>query len=211
MKKIAHLILVLLILFVAGSAIYNYGFKPLGWNLPPPMKFNYQTHWLGIYTHIFASVIALLLGPVQFWARLRQQQRQVHRWLGRVYLGVGVLLGGLSGLYMSLFSLASPAARLGFACLALCWLYTGVRAYQTIRAGDIVQHRAYMVRNFSLTLAAVSLRVYLPLSMMAGMDFGMAYTAIAWLCWIPNLVLAELIWNRSARPLALVPPGSANA
>ena len=58
-----------------------------------------------------------------------------------------------------------------------------------------------MVRNYALTLAAVSLRVYLPLSMIAGADFGTAYAAIAWLCWIPNLLVAEVLCNRSRRRL----------
>ena len=54
-----------------------------------------------------------------------------------------------------------------------------------------------MVRNFSLTLAAVSLRVWLPLSMMAGIDFVLAYSVIAWLCWVPNLLIAE-VFNRGS-------------
>ena len=196
MKKIPAYILYLLILVVAANAIYHYGFTPLASAAPPPMKHVYQANAFGIYLHIFSAVVALLLGPLQFSARLRQRYRQRHRWLGRIYLGVGVLLGGLSGLYMSVFAYGGPVAKLGFASLALAWLYTGFKAYQAIRAGAIEQHRAYMVRNYSLTLAAVSLRVYLPLSMIAGADFGTAYAAIAWLCWIPNLLLAEMFWNR---------------
>lgn len=53
-----------------------------------------------------------------------------------------------------------------------------------------------MVRNVSLTLAAVSLRIYLPLSMLAGIPFELAYPAIAWLCWVPNLWVAEIVFNR---------------
>lgn len=160
------------------------------------MQLNFQTHALAIYTHIFASVLALLLGPLQFSARLRQRQRQLHRWMGRAYLGIGVLFGGLGGLYMAQFANGGAATKLGFASLALASLYTGFKAYQSIRHGDVEQHRAYMVRNFSLILAAVSLRVYLPLSMMAGVDFSIAYAVIAWMCWVPNLLLAELLVNR---------------
>jgi hypothetical protein len=53
-----------------------------------------------------------------------------------------------------------------------------------------------MIRNFALTFAAVTLRIYLPASMAAGMEFEMAYRAIAWLCWVPNLVIAELLFNK---------------
>ena len=196
MKTTAKFILYLLILVVAATAIYSYGFLPLEKAAPSPMKLTYQAHALGIYVHVFTAVVALLLGPWQFSARFRQRHRQWHRGMGRAYLGIGVLFGGLSGLYMSVFAFGGPVAKLGFAGLALAWLYTGFRAYQSIRAGAIDQHRAFMVRNYSLTLAAVSLRLYLPLSMVAGMDFGTAYAAIAWLCWIPNLLVAEMFWNR---------------
>ena len=50
-------------------------------------------------------------------------------------------------------------------------------------------------RNYALTLAAVTLRIELPLLQMAGgMTFDQAYATIAWMCWIPNLVLAEWLF-----------------
>jgi uncharacterized membrane protein len=196
MKTAARLILYLLILAVAAGAIFNYGWRPLGAGLPPSMQANFQAHSFGIYLHVFAAVTALLIGPLQFWAKLRLLRPRLHRWLGRIYLGFGVLCGGLAGLYMSQFANGGLVVRLGFGTLALVWLWTGFQAYWSIRAGAVEAHRAWMVRNFALTLAAVSLRVYLPLSMMAGIEFGTAYAFIAWLCWVPNLLLAELLWNR---------------
>ena len=40
---------------------------------------------------------------------------------------------------------------------------------------------------------AVTLRIYLPLSQMAGLPFDAAYQTISWLCWVPNLIVAEWI------------------
>jgi hypothetical protein len=48
-----------------------------------------------------------------------------------------------------------------------------------------------MIRSYALCLAAVTLRLYLPLSGAIGIPFDDAYPAIAWLCWVPNLVAAE--------------------
>ena len=86
-------------------------------------------------------------------------------------------------------------AKLGFAVLAVLWIYTGLRAYLAVRHGAIEMHRKWMVRNFSLTFAAVTLRLYLPVSMAAGVDFAIAYSIIAWLCWVPNVVFAEWRFN----------------
>jgi uncharacterized membrane protein len=159
----------------------------------PDLRATFEAHRTGIYAHVFASLVALALGPFQFAARLRTARPALHRWSGRVYLGVGVLVGGAAGLYLAGHAFGGPVARLGFACLALAWLYTGLRAYIAIRARDVVSHRRWMVRNFSLTFAAVTLRLWLPASVAAGAPFDLAYAAVAWLCWVPNLVAAELL------------------
>lgn len=182
---------------VAGYAAFTYGALPLGTLVHPDMKASFLAHSTGIYTHVFASIVALVLGPFQFSARLRQKHSDLHRWLGRTYLTVGVLVGGLSGLYLSQYAFGGPMARLGFAALAVFWLYTGLRAYLAIRCGAVNEHRKWMVRNFSLTLAAVTLRCYLPASMLAGVEFVSAYPIIAWLCWIPNVVVVEWKYNRA--------------
>lgn len=189
--------LAVLSLGVAGYAVVAYGLLPLGAFVHPDMQATFRVHSIGIYTHIFASAVALALGPFQFSSRLRASRLQLHRWSGRGYLGVGVLFGGLAGLYMSLHAFGGIASQLGFGCLALAWLFTGQHAYLAIRRHDVAAHRRWMVRNFALTLAAVTLRLYLPASMAAGIAFDLAYPAIAWLCWVPNAVLAEVLLSRT--------------
>jgi uncharacterized membrane protein len=195
MKLFGTIVLYFFAFAVAAYAVLAYTLLPLGNAVHPDMKLNFIAHKAGIYTHVFASAVALSLGPFQFSARLRQKFVRVHRWVGRTYLGVGVLLGGLSGLYMATFAFGGLAAKLGFSCLALLWLYTGLRAFLAIRRGAISEHRRWVVRNFSLTLAAVTLRIYMPSSMIAGVPFEVAYPLVAWLCWAPNLLIAELGFN----------------
>ena len=199
MKVLGTCIVFLLAFAVAAYAVLVYGFQPLGSVVHPDMKGVFQTHPIGIYAHIFASVVAITLGPFQFIASLRRRFVRVHRWMGRAYLGIGVSIGGLAGLYMATFAFGGVLAKLGFALLATSWLYTGLRAFVAIRRGDTVQHRRWMVRNFSLTLAAVTLRLLLPASQIAGIPFEVAYPAIAWLCWVPNLLVAERWFNKGNR------------
>lgn len=93
------------------------------------------------------------------------------------------------------------AATLGFAALAAAWLITAVLAYAAIRAGNEAAHRAWMIRNFALTYAGVTLRLWInPLMMAFGEITG--YEIVAWLCWVPNLIVAEAIirgWLRARR------------
>ena len=47
--------------------------------------------------------------------------------------------------------------------------------------------------------------LYLPASIAAGIDAHLAYAAIAWLCWVPNLVVAELVINTKLTPSPALP------
>jgi uncharacterized membrane protein len=200
MRPAAYALLVVLSLAVAGYALGVYGFLPLGAGVHPDMRANFEAHRYGIYVHVFASAVALVLGPLQFSSWLRAARPGLHRWSGRLYLGVGVLLGGLAGLFMAFHAAGGPGSRLGFACLAVAWLFTGFRAYRAIRGGDVPGHRRWMIRNFALTFAAVTLRLWLPASIASGIPFEVAYPVVAWLCWVPNLLAAELFLNRMHDP-----------
>ncbi len=48
-----------------------------------------------------------------------------------------------------------------------------------------------MLRNFALTFAAVTLRIYLNVFAAIGVDFSESYPVVAWLAWVPNLILIE--------------------
>jgi uncharacterized membrane protein len=156
--------------------------------------------------HILGAILAILIGPFQFLRGIRRGRwLKVHRWLGRTYL-LSVLFGGLGGLYMAQFSYGGIGTHLGFGALACLWLYTAYRAYRHIRNKEVEQHRKWMIRNYALTFAGVMLRLYVPLSGAAGIDFLTAYRAIAWMCWIPNLLVAEWIIRRTlpARRRAMI-------
>jgi len=167
------------------------------------------------YAHIAAGGIALVLGPLQFWRGLRDRHRSVHRWIGRTYLtAIGV--AGIASLVIAPFSQAGLVGFFGFGSLALLWLLTGWKAYRAIRGGDVASHRAWMMRNFALTYAAVTLRLWLGvlLGVQAlpggefdiGAAFDNAYAAVPFLCWLPNLVIAEILIRRRGLPSFRISP-----
>lgn len=190
--------LVVLSLGVTAYAVLVYAFLPLGAYLHPEIRAAFAQYPAIVFAHVFGSAVALGLGPLQFWSRLRARRPRFHRWCGRLYLGVGVLVGGLAGLYMAVHAFGGLAARLGFGGLALAWLFTGLRAYFAIRDWDKAAHRRWMIRNFALTLAAVTLRLWVPAAVASGIPFEAAYPFIAWLCWVPNLALAEVLLRQEA-------------
>jgi uncharacterized membrane protein len=195
MRRLAHAVVIALSLGVAGYGLVMYSLHEPGARLHPDMRATYAEHGLAIRAHVFASAVALILGPFQFLPGLRAARPALHRWSGRAYLGLGVLVGGLAGLVMATHAFGGMMSKLGFGALALLWLATGTLAYRAIRNGDTAEHRRWMIRNFALAFAAVTLRLQLPAAMALRIPFEVAYPIIAWSCWVPNHVVAEA-WLR---------------
>ena len=147
--------------------------------------------------HIAGGIGALLAGPWQFSQWLRARALNLHRWLGRFYL-LEVALGSSAGFAMALVSEEGLPTHFGFGLLAVLWFFAGLQAFLRIRSGNVAAHREWMIRNFALTLAAVTLRNWLPL-MLFGLHwpFRTAYITVSWLCWVPNLLVAEWLIRRS--------------
>ena len=143
-----------------------------------------------VYGHLIGGGAALLLGALQMNAGLRARFLPAHRWMGRTYV-LGCAVGGVSGLALATGAAGGAAGRFGFGMLGVTWLLATGLGVARIRAGDPAGHRVWMTRSYALALAAVTLRIYLSASLMAGLPFEQAYPVIAWACWVPNLIVAE--------------------
>lgn len=145
------------------------------------------------YIHIFLGGVVLLVGWSQFSDRLRLQKVYLHRSLGKIYV-IGVLLSGVAAFYISFFATGGIIAKSGFNVLAILWVFITVMAYVRIQKKEIASHQRWMIRSYALTFAAVTLRIWLPtFQLFLDMTFLDAYKIIAWLCWVPNLMVAEFI------------------
>lgn len=153
------------------------------------------------YTHITFGGIALLTGWSQFSNKLREKYLNTHRLVGKIYI-IAVALSSISGLFIAFFATGGIGNVLGFGILAMLWFISVFNAYTSILKRDVYQHENWMMRNYALTLAAVTLRIWLPvLSAFVFHDFIPAYRIVSWLCWVPNLIIAEIIISKkSAKP-----------
>lgn len=162
-----------------------------------PRDVHFARYIFPLRLHIAGGMGALLLGPWQFSEKLRARALSLHRWMGRSYL-LAVALGSLAGFAMALVSEEGLPTHLGFGALAVLWFFTGLQAYLKIRRGNVQAHRQWMIRNFALSLAAVTLRIYMPLLLgVAHWSFHATYITVSWLCWVPNLLIAEWLVRRA--------------
>lgn len=156
--------------------------------------------------HFIFGGIAIVVGALQVNRRLRTRFVSLHRWLGRSYV-LAVVIGGIAGIALALHSFGGWVATAGFGLLGVLWLATTLMGYRLIRQHNTIAHRRWMIRSYALTLAAVTLRLYMPVSDMLGLSMTVAYPVISWLAWVPNLLIAEWL-VRPARS-SIAPSGSA--
>lgn len=106
---------------------------------------------------------------------------------------VAVTLSSVSAIYMRFYANGGLVSAMGFICLGLIWLLTTLAALAEIRKGNIIRHQQLMTYSYACTFAAVTLRLWLPLLKNITGDPMLSYLVVAWLCWIPNLLVAYFI------------------
>ena len=152
---------------------------------------------IAFYSHITFGGLALISGFSQFSKKLRNSHLELHRVIGKSYI-ICVFLSGASALYLAYYATGGFVTSLGFGSLAIAWLMSSFMAYKKVKSGDIIQHQSWMIRSYALTFAAVTLRFWLPFMTAAlGWEFTVAYEIVSWLCWVPNIFVAEFIVQRS--------------
>ena len=201
-KKIIQVLVFLLAFSIAGYGIVQYGvFKASDAGLVASKLLNpdFQlTPWVYVlYVHILTATLALVIGPFQLFIKPTKERRRLHRLLGYVYI-ISIVVSGIVSVYLSLFATGGWIAGLGFITLDVLWVAATITALRKILVKDIKAHKAWMLRSYALTFAAVTLRIWLaPMVLLFG-DFEAGYRAVAWVCWVPNLLIIEAVIRRKA-------------
>lgn len=155
-------------------------------------------HWrTAFFIHVYASIWVLLAGFTQFSRRLQRQYPQVHRTMGYIYTIDVLLITGPAGMLMGFYANGGTSSRIAFVLLAALWIFFTAMALYKARKKDFKSHRNYMIRSYALTLSAITLRAW---------KFGInnsfelppmdVYRTVAWLGWVLNLAVAEIIIYR---------------
>lgn len=160
-----------------------------GWYLP------------AFYCHIFGSSIILLAGFFQFSKKV-YNNKALHRALGKLYV-FGVLFFAAPGAYvMTLFINRGTGVFISFLLQNTLWVAFTLAALLLIKKGQIDDHIKMMNRSYALAFGAVTLRFYIWLFSVFGngVNFENNYLIIAFLSWVPNLILVEILFRYGKRP-----------
>jgi uncharacterized membrane protein len=150
--------------------------------------------------HIVPGVLYMVGATLQLAYWFRRCHYTFHRRLGRVLLAAGLITGLLAvalGLAFPFGGLAELSATVLFGAWFLGCL---LLAFRAVRAGDIVQHRRWMIRAFAIGVAVGTIRIWIAVFQISGLlSFSAAFGPAFWISFMLHALIAEL-WLR-ARPL----------
>lgn len=149
---------------------------------------------IAFFTHVYTSLLVLPAGFTQFNKQIQNKYRSLHRLSGWIYVVFVLLLVAPSGFVMGLYANGGISSQIAFCLLSIFWFFTTWKALSSIIKKDYVRHRSWMIRSFALTLSAITLRAWkyilVYLFHPPPMD---TYRIVAWLSWVVNLIIAEII------------------
>jgi uncharacterized membrane protein len=161
---------------------------------------------LPVVLHIVGAGLYAVLGAFQFVSRLWQRGTRWHRLAGRFVVPCGLVVG-LSGLWMTLYypwpegdGVLLYWFRLLFGSGMVLSIVVG---YVAIRRGNMLQHRAWMMRGYAIGLGAGTQPLTLMVGeMIAGPPSELSRALLMGAGWMINLAVAEWVIRRSRRPRA---------
>jgi len=198
MKTLFWIVFALLCLSIgAYPLVYLLSNETIGLLRTKSESLLYDAWWrLGFRAHIVCGGVALSVGWAQFVTSWRTRAPGVHRMLGTLYV-IAVGVSGAAAVAIAPFSSTGWVAGVGFGSLGVVWLYFTGRAYLSIRQRNVKQHERQMIYSYSACLSAVTLRLWLPLLLVVfRLDFTVAYPIVAWLAWVPNLLVARVVTSK---------------
>jgi uncharacterized membrane protein len=155
--------------------------------------------------HILPGFLFMILGPLQFWRGLRSRAPRVHRWIGRVFVALGLVIG-VSALGLSFKTSIGGANETAATTLfAVLFLFALIKGFVHIRRREMALHREWMLRAFAIGLAVATVRpivgAFFATSRLTHLTpqefFGIAF----WLGFTLQLIAAEA-WIRYTSGLA---------
>lgn len=155
---------------------------------------------VSFYGHITLGGIALLVGWLQFSNKIRIRKRGLHKNIGKIYM-ITALLSGICGLYIALHASGGLISVLGFFTAGVVWVSTTILGFTSIKKGNVTAHKKFMTYSYAACFAAVTLRLWLPLLTIGLGEFVTAYRIVAWLSWVPNIIVAYFIVKYNNTPI----------
>ena len=161
------------------------------------IKQNYihLTHYrIAFFIHVFSAILVLLAGFTQFSKKIRSKFPTLHKRMGYLYVIVTLFLAGPSGFIIGIYANGGLSSQIAFCLLSVLWIVFTLIALLKILKKQVLSHRVWMIRSFSLALSAITLRAWKYILVAVFHPKPMdVYQVVAWWLGTLNLLVAELL------------------
>lgn len=147
---------------------------------------------LFIVPHALAALAAILIGPFQFSTRLRQRHLNLHRIMGRVYVGA-VAVAAPTAFWLNIHDGDGEGWANG--TLATVWFLCTLCAFLAARNRHIAVHRQWMTRSYVFTLNFIFTRILNPIPTYFNMSQANFARMLLFLT-VCYLLLTDIWFNR---------------
>ena len=152
-------------------------------------------------THIIPGLAFVLLVPFQLSRSFRNRHLRIHRWMGRVVMSLGLIVG-ISAVPMSRHAIGGLLEASATRFYDGVFLFALARAFLYIRQHNVVQHREWVIRAMAIALGVATVRpimgLFFATSRLTGLTpqqfFGIAF----WMGFTSTYIAGEL-WIRHTR------------
>lgn len=146
------------------------------------------------YAHVYTSIFVLCSGFIAVFVKPKAAFRNLHRFFGKIYVILLLLLAAPSGIYIGFYANGGILAKISFVILGILWWFTTYKAYLEIRKKNVLNHKKWMYRSYALAVSAITLRLWKVVLVYFFQPNPIdVYEVIAWLGWVPNLILIEIL------------------
>lgn len=158
-------------------------------------KIIHLRHWRYAFNfHILFSIFSLIAGLTQFSNYILTKYKKLHRMMGYMYVVDVICIAGPSGLVMAFYANGTIVSKTSFVLLSILWIGFTCMAIIKALKKEFLEHEKWMIRSYSLTLSAISLRLMaIIFPKIVHLDAHTEYAVLAWLSWTINLLIAECL------------------
>ena len=155
---------------------------------------DYKIWKTAFYIHVFSAIIALFAGFTQFSKDFLKDHRKLHRIFGKIYVWNILIINFPAGMILAIYANGELLGKTAFILLDILWFYFTYKAFIYAHKKDFIAHKNNMMRSYALTFSAITLRAWkVILSSNLNIEHSQLYIIEAWIGFIPNLIIIELI------------------
>jgi predicted membrane protein DUF2306 len=155
-----------------------------------------------LFLHVFPGLLFMLLVSAQFLPAIRSRHIQAHRWIGRILMGAGAIIG-VSGVVLVLDApIGGMDEVIALVFFGVLFLFCMGRALWHVRQKNIPLHREWVIRATGIVLGIATIRLGLTVvATTHALDHVRIHDIFGTACWISFTLstLAGEAWVRHTR------------